>query len=388
MSRPGVVLLITTGVVIANHCYGLPSAETQGDLTEITRISIAPDRDYRSSEIIPTFAPSAQAARQVISDDTSVPAAQPPPKPGTWTTVVTAGRSVVSPVRSSRPADPATRAHLAEDLQRELQRVGCYQGEITGSWNAATRHAMSAFMDRANAVLPFNQPDYVLLALVQSHREVTCAAECPAGQTAQDDGRCVPAAVIAQASKRQKRREARELAAARLAEKRANEEARDRVAVSSPPSQPEVLPWLRNPVVVEPLTEVATAPRPDLLPGRMSIGGPQPPPDVAQPAPAFQHTLPPVVSAPTASAKFAALQADPDADDLTDGVNVGTGDVPAVTGDSEGAKVHKTKKARHGDREGRRQREYSSAYSGRRRHGDPRPGTARFNLMQSLGGIY
>jgi hypothetical protein len=386
MTRPGFVLLITAGVVIANHYYGGPPAETSRDLSEITRISVAPDRDNRSPEVIRTFAPTAPGVRDAIPGDAREAAAEPLPKPGAWTTIVTAGRSVVSPMRSSRPTDWATRTQLTQDLQRELQRVGCYQGEITGNWTASTRRAMSAFMDRANAVLPFDNPDYVLLALVQSHHEVACAAECPVGQRAQEDGRCLPAAVVAQTAKRQKRLEARELRNSRLAKKQADEEARDRLA-SDVTSQPEVLPWLRNKVVVEPLTEVASQPRPDPLPGRMSIGGPTPLPDVAQqPAPIAQ-SFPPVASPPDATAKFAALQSDPDADDLSDGAGAPAVDVPAVAGDPEASKAHKAKK--HADRDGRRGRDSGGyAYSGRHRHGDPRPGTARFNLSQSLGGIY
>jgi peptidoglycan hydrolase-like protein with peptidoglycan-binding domain len=69
---------------------------------------------------------------------------------------------------------------LAEDLQRELARVGCYDGQINGVWTAATRQAMKAFLDRVNATLPIHQPDGVLLALVQSQRIKTCGASCPA----------------------------------------------------------------------------------------------------------------------------------------------------------------------------------------------------------------
>ena len=137
-------------------------------------------------------------------------------KPGTWSRWCRRIRPSASPLKSAEPGDPETRAELASDLQRELKRVGCYDGEITGAWNAFERRAMAAFMDRANASLPFDNPDYVLLALVQSHQDVACSAECPAGQIS-DGGRCVPRAVVAQTTKRLKRLEERRLAAARLA---------------------------------------------------------------------------------------------------------------------------------------------------------------------------
>jgi hypothetical protein len=83
------------------------------------------------------------------------------------------------------------------------QQVGCSVGSY------ATRRAMAAFMDRANATLPMNDPDYVLLALVQSHQEIACTAECPAGQVIAEGGRCMPRAVFAQASKKSKQHSAR-----------------------------------------------------------------------------------------------------------------------------------------------------------------------------------
>lgn len=383
MSRPGALLLITASVVFGGH-YMFPVADISGDLADVTRISVAPDRDYRERNVIPTFAPASPALRAAMSSSASASPSLPLPKPSTWTTVVTVGRSVVSPVRSSGAADPATRIQLARDLQRELQRAGCYQGEITGNWTPATRRAMTAFIDRANAVLPVNEPDYVLLALAQSHPDITCTADCPSGQVMQESGRCVPAAVIAQSEKRQKRLEARRLAAARLADERVSEH----VAVSEP-SEREVLPWQRNQVVAVPQPQVAIAqPRPEPLPGRMSIGGPVPPEATSRPDPVATGSLPPVVIAPATSAKLAALQQD-DADD--DSLS-GNGDASAVTVSPDAVapdapSAHKTKKSARPDSE-RRPRYDSYASSGKRRHGDPRPGTTRYNLMQSLGGVY
>ncbi|MET0407037.1 MAG: hypothetical protein ABW006_01580, partial [Hyphomicrobium sp.] len=204
MPRPGTLLLIAAGAALVGYEYLNPATDMSRDLAEITRISVAPDRSYRDEPVIPTFAPTSVSFRAVADDGgekTEAPSLSPQ-KPGAWTTVVSSGATMVSPVRSSRPADPATRFQLARDLQQELQRVGCYQGELTGTWNAATRRAMATFMDRANAVLPFDKPDYVLLALVQSHKEIACAAPCPSGQSVDEGGRCVPNAVIAQAAKR------------------------------------------------------------------------------------------------------------------------------------------------------------------------------------------
>jgi peptidoglycan hydrolase-like protein with peptidoglycan-binding domain len=91
---------------------------------------------------------------------------------------------------------PGDQGSLAQQLQRELARVGCYDGQINGVWTTSTRQAMKAFLERVNATLPIHQPDGILLALVQSQRVATCGASCPSGQGLTDDGRCIPTAIL------------------------------------------------------------------------------------------------------------------------------------------------------------------------------------------------
>jgi peptidoglycan hydrolase-like protein with peptidoglycan-binding domain len=91
--------------------------------------------------------------------------------------------------------EPGDRVALTRTLQRELKRVGCYHGEITGVWTTSSRMAMKAFTERVNATLPIDAPDQVLLSLVQGHREQACGVACPAGQTASESGVCVAALV-------------------------------------------------------------------------------------------------------------------------------------------------------------------------------------------------
>jgi len=59
------------------------------------------------------------------------------------------------------PRDPTA---LTRQLQSELKRAGCYDGEISGVWTPRTREAMKAFTTRVNATLP------VGLAMVRSIR--------------------------------------------------------------------------------------------------------------------------------------------------------------------------------------------------------------------------
>jgi peptidoglycan hydrolase-like protein with peptidoglycan-binding domain len=91
---------------------------------------------------------------------------------------------------------PGDQGSLAQNLQRELARVGCYDGQINGVWTTSTRQAMKAFLERVNATLPIHQPAGVLLALVQGQRVTICGASCPSGQALADDGRCMPTAFL------------------------------------------------------------------------------------------------------------------------------------------------------------------------------------------------
>ena len=94
---------------------------------------------------------------------------------------------------------PDDQPALTRELQRELKRVGCYNGEISGVWTTSSRLAMKTFVERVNAALPIDKPDPVLLSLVQVHRERACGVGCPGGQTEQAGGACVPSAVAATA---------------------------------------------------------------------------------------------------------------------------------------------------------------------------------------------
>ena len=72
---------------------------------------------------------------------------------------------------------------LARTLQSELQRVGCYDREINGIWTTSSRMAMQMFLERVNAALPFDEPNEILLSLVQAHNGAACRKPCPVGQT-------------------------------------------------------------------------------------------------------------------------------------------------------------------------------------------------------------
>ena len=133
----------------------------------------------------------------------------PEPVPAVRTAAIEAPTQVVTQSNSQSQREqpsqravavPDDRASLARALQRELQRVGCYDGEISGNWSTSTRMAMKAFTDRVNASLPVDAPDYILLSLVQRHEGKACGTNCSTGQMLSDEGRCVPSAVLAKAA--------------------------------------------------------------------------------------------------------------------------------------------------------------------------------------------
>ena len=67
-------------------------------------------------------------------------------------------------------------------------------------WTRPTRQAMKTFIDRVNARLPTDEPDSILLALVQAYHDKACGGHCPAGQGLTDMGNCLPNALLARTS--------------------------------------------------------------------------------------------------------------------------------------------------------------------------------------------
>lgn len=77
-------------------------------------------------------------------------------------------------------------ASVTRAVQTGLKRAGCYVGPVNGRWSASTRSAMAEFTTRVNAQLPVEKPDPVLLALVETHSDVSCL---PDGERAADEPR-------------------------------------------------------------------------------------------------------------------------------------------------------------------------------------------------------
>jgi peptidoglycan hydrolase-like protein with peptidoglycan-binding domain len=178
-----------------------------------------------------------------------------------------------------RFAIPKGRDALARELQKELRRVGCYEGEISGIWSPSTRRAMSAFIERMNARLPIEEPDAVLFAMVKGQHETVCGKACPAGEAQSADGRCVPPFLLAQA--KSKPRPASVTTA----------------AIEKPAAA--IVGWLPSatpPSVDPPMTDAASKQAAPQFAGRMGLAGPP-----------VRPTLAPTLAPPLAPALASAL---------------------------------------------------------------------------------
>jgi hypothetical protein len=211
MSKASGIFLIAVGVGVA--AYAMPFHNEKGE---------SPTQEISAGQIVKTEVATPVTSMAVtpkavpeLEPSTSKPAVKPTPvlaeprnvtPPGKSTVVAILPRAADRPAAvelkappTSIPGDPVS---LTRELQKELRRVGCYEGEINGSWTPASRRAMKTFTDRVNASLPMDRPDYILLRLVQSSPERVCGTGCPSGQSISGKGDCLPDAVLAQAARR------------------------------------------------------------------------------------------------------------------------------------------------------------------------------------------
>src|SRR6185436_7940343 len=133
-----------------------------------------------------TSAPQTRAEADPAAAAALPPSAATASIPSKVLNVADAAPRVAYPPSSGLPLD---RARLTREIQLQLKRVGCYHGKIDGVWYATVRRSMKAFTDRVNATLSAEQPDIVLLAMLQSHRGSGSGVPCPPGQSLAVAGR-------------------------------------------------------------------------------------------------------------------------------------------------------------------------------------------------------
>jgi hypothetical protein len=208
--------------------------------------------DIDFAQQIDAFRPADRSARPAAPAETQMlppGAAAPSPRAvdPTPETVVITLPSTSAPAASQRTRlGTGNHLSLAQDLQSELQRVGCYAGSIDGVWTPLSQKAMKAFMERVNARLPVDEPDYVLLALVRGRQGKVCMIACPPDQTLAADNRCVPDAVLARAAKPAPQRAAAALtrspAEARMIPAGPDNDASAPAGIAQAPEQPGAVP--------------------------------------------------------------------------------------------------------------------------------------------------
>lgn len=83
-----------------------------------------------------------------------------------------ASTALTKPVAA--PVLPSDRGARVRQLQKALARAQCYNGPISGIWSDASKDAMRGFAETVNALLPVDNPDDTLVALVESNDTAVC----------------------------------------------------------------------------------------------------------------------------------------------------------------------------------------------------------------------
>ena len=178
MSSSGGIILLISGLSVAAYVMWSGAGND---------VTVPPDQEQQQDQV------SKSSGKSVLSRPGELSPSIVEP------TVVTILEGPVK--RSVAPSlFPRGRDAIGRELQKELKRVGCYAGELNGAWTTSTRHAMSAFADRVNARLPTDQPDSILLALVQGYPTKVCGIPCPSGQSLNRTQECTPDALLARPS--------------------------------------------------------------------------------------------------------------------------------------------------------------------------------------------
>lgn len=225
-----------------------------------------------------SVAPATPASSKIETASVNAPSTVVPKpqlvRPSNWTTVVHPAPSAAIPVnrKSMQPGDRTSRYELVLALQRELRRVGCYNGRIDGSWGVGSKLAMQAFAQRVNAALPVDNPDYILLALVRSHSALVCGRNCPDGHVRAYDGACVPRGAIVASKRTNDLQTASTVAASSIGASTGYARAPKLIApeptLAVRPTAVAVAQQRNSPAQIQPR---GLAP----LPGRMTLSGPQ-----------------------------------------------------------------------------------------------------------------
>jgi len=88
------------------------------------------------------------------------------------------------PIGDERISAPPEHVVSAIDLQTELKRVGCFEGEIDGKWGSLSRTALDAFAVQSQTLLTSNEPTLEALEALKAHKDRVCPVAQRTGRRA------------------------------------------------------------------------------------------------------------------------------------------------------------------------------------------------------------
>lgn len=208
----------------------------------------------------PTLTPSPQPPAVASAPQTLPPPAPPSEVPSTPAETATPNIAALPEV--SRLSTPADTSALSRDIHLELVRLGCYSGNVDGSWGRTSRNALAKFNRFAHAKLSADEPTSDLISSLRSYDERVCPMVCQRGYRADGDN-CV-------AIERERGPSARERRAQERLERRERARANAR-ASAEPSSTPHTTPRPTppKPAAAGPKSEFASP----LCESRIQVGG-------------------------------------------------------------------------------------------------------------------
>lgn len=135
-----------------------------GNFADLARVKLEEFGQKRAIAVeAATAAPKQPIAQEPVAEKTE----DPTPAPAQTTKVASLGEQPT--------AVPEPVAISPADLQRELQRVGCYGGAIDGDWGRGSRRAMQLFNTNAKTAYAVDAPSNEALTGIRAMNTQICA---------------------------------------------------------------------------------------------------------------------------------------------------------------------------------------------------------------------
>jgi hypothetical protein len=96
-------------------------------------------------------------------------------------------RPTAAPEMRKPTVDPSETTQL---VHKELNRLGCYSGDVTDPWSRSSRRAMELFNRHSGSKLEVSAASTDTLAALRDKTERVCPVECRTGFVATSDGQC------------------------------------------------------------------------------------------------------------------------------------------------------------------------------------------------------